>query len=745
MRASLLLGLSITFHAITVSLAQQPTSPTAKPQPAQSSTQQQQQKDEDVVRITTNLVQVDAVVTDKSGAAVTDLKPEEIQIFEDGKPQKVTHFSYILAAGPAETANPTKPANQKGVSIDKVAPAIPPTALRPEQVRRTIAIVVDDLGLSFQSVHFVKRALKNFVDEQMQPTDLVAIVRTAGGNGALQQFTSDKRLLYAAIEHIRWYASGRGGVTPSEPIEDIDVGPDATTDFETANDDLNQFREDVFSVGTLGEVGYVVKGLRELPGRKSILLISDGFRIHSRSDTTREYQAMERLRQLIDQASRASVVIYTMNAAGLETLGLTARDYPTGFNPSTPLNQMQQQLTNRRNAAFERQEGLDYLADETGGISIRNTNDLSGGIRRVMEDQRGYYLIGYRPNESTFDQKTGRRTFHKLSLKVTRPGKFEVRMRNGFFGVTDEEARATPRTPQEQVVEALTSPFHTNGVHLQLSSFFANNPQEGSFLRSVLHIDANDLTFTNEPDGSHRATFNVIAFTFGADGRVVDQTGQTYTIRIPAATYERTLKDGLIYSLTVPIKKPGAYQLRAALRDEKSERVGSASQFVSVPDFKKSQLALSGLVVTGMTEQAYQDKIARRRAGFALSTQQPAEGEEDQTDPEASPAVRHFRQGLVMQFGYVIYNAQLDKATGQPRLQTQLRLYRDGKLIFKGKELPFSLNNPPDLKRLNVSGAIHLGADMASGEYVFQVVVTDLLSDQKHRIATQWIDFEVVK
>src|SRR5205807_6702332 len=87
------------------------------------------------------------------------------------------------------------------------------------------------------------------------------------------------------------------------------------------------------------------------------------------------------------------------------------------------------------------------------------------------ENQKGYYLIDYRPDESTFDRKTGRRTFHKLSLKVTRAGKFEVRMRNGFFGVTDQEARATPRTPQEQVVEALTSPFHTNGVHLQLTSF----------------------------------------------------------------------------------------------------------------------------------------------------------------------------------------------------------------------------------------------------------------------------------
>jgi hypothetical protein len=261
----------------------------------------------------------------------------------------------------------------------------------------------------------------------------------------------------------------------------------------------------------------------------------------------------------------------------------------------------------------------------------------------------------------------------------------------------------------------------------------------------MLHIDAKDLTFTDEPDGSHKATFNLVALTFGADGGVVDQMGRTYTIRILAATYDKTLKDGFVYNLTVPIKKPGAYQLRAALRDEKSERAGSASEFVTVPDINRDQLTLSGLLVDGIDPQAYQDKVARRRVGAASSTRQQDAGEQvDQTDPEASVALRHFHQGLLMEFGYVIFNAQLDKATGQPLLQTQLRMFHDGQPVFKGTPQPFKVNNPPDLKRLSVSGAIHLG-NLAPGEYVFQVVVTDLLADEKHRVATRWIDFEIVK
>ncbi|HEY8205276.1 MAG TPA: VWA domain-containing protein, partial [Pyrinomonadaceae bacterium] len=183
MKAQLPLAILLAAQLVASAFAQQPT-PT--PSPKQRPQQQQQPETEDVVRITTNLVQVDAVVTDKDGKIVTDLKPEEVEIFEDGRQQKITHFSYNVT----ETAEPAK--ETKSTPADKNAPPVPPSRLRPEDIRRTIALVVDDLGLSFESTYFVRRALKKFVDEQMQPGDLVAIIRTSGGMGALQQFTSDK-------------------------------------------------------------------------------------------------------------------------------------------------------------------------------------------------------------------------------------------------------------------------------------------------------------------------------------------------------------------------------------------------------------------------------------------------------------------------------------------------------------------------------------------------------------------------
>src|SRR2546430_13416294 len=129
----------------------------------------------------------------------------------------------------------------------------------------------------------------------------------------------------------------------------------------------------MFAVGTLGAISYVVKGLKTLPGRKSILLISDGFRIYNLDDPTRNYLARDRLQRLIDEAGRASVVIYTMNATGLQTLGFTAADDLSGRDTG----QMMDALNSRRNAAFETQEGMEYLARETGGMAIKNSNGLT--------------------------------------------------------------------------------------------------------------------------------------------------------------------------------------------------------------------------------------------------------------------------------------------------------------------------------------------------------------------------------
>ena len=676
----------------------------------------------DVVRITTNLVQVDAVITDKNGKPITDLRPEELQLLEDNRPQKLTNFSYIATG----TTGPAKP-----IVHDNRLPDVPPDRLRPEDVRRTIALVVDDLGLSFQSTHYVRRALKQFVDQQMQSGDLVAIIRTSGGIGALQQFTSDKRQLYAAIDHIKWYAGGRMGMAafaPPTPGRFGDV-------VDAKSKELEEFRNDLFSVGTLGAVSYVVRGLSDLPGRKSILLISDGFKISDREPigrTTSTDRTLHRLHQLIDETSRASVVIHTINASGLQARSLRAEDSMANASNSSGArtsDQVEEALRDRGNDAFDLQSGLDYLADETGGMAIHNSNDIAAGIKKVIDD-KGYYLIGYRPDQTTFDRRTGRRTFHHLSLKVLRSGQFNVRMRNGFYGAVSDD-RSTPDAAgaREQILHALISPFGAAGIPIRLTSLFANDAKTGSFMRSLLHVDGSALTFTDEPDDWHQAQFDVVAVTFGEDGNIVDEVTRVDQLRVRGEAYQRVLKSGFVYMVTVPIKKPGAYQLRVALRDQASERVGSSSQFVEVPDMKKRRLEISGILLS-----ATQTPLPSDQAQSELSN----------VDPANSAAVRQFRQGETMRYSFVIYNPHVDPATGQPQLQTQVRIFRDGQPIFTGRVQRFSLNNPPDITRLSAASAIQLGADMTPGEYILQVIVNDLLAGDKYATASQWVDFKIV-
>lgn len=678
-----------------------------------------QQGEDEVVRITSNLVQVDAVVVDGDGNPVTDLRPDEIQIYEDGRPRKVTNFSYVADTGGRVGASATPTTN---------GGAPPPLRLRPEDVRRTIALVVDDLGLSFQTINSTRRALKKFVDEQMRPGDMVAIIRTSGGVGALQQFTSDRRRLHAAIEAIKWYGLDRSGPTPFEPTDPPTPGakgPELDAKKAEQKSDL----EDLSTVGTLGAVGHVVRGLRDLPGRKTVVVISDGIRVLDDADPARDTRTGRALRRLIDQAARASVVIHTMNAAGLQWYSATAADSlatPNGTG-ARDARQMGELITGRAAAIAARQAGLSLLAEKTGGTAVYDSNDLSAGIRRVMNDAAGYYLIGYQPNEATFDARAGRRLFHKLSLKVTRPGKYRVRMRDGFFGVPDEEATPTPGTPRDQLAGALLSPFGASGVSVQLTSLFANDAKTGSYTRSILYIDANDLTFKEEADGWRTATFDVVTVTFDEAGNAVDELSRTDALRVRGEAYEQVLKYGFVYYAVLPVKRPGAYQLRTVLRDHESGRVGSAGQFVEIPDLKKGRLALSGLVLG------------------ASAAGQESEGARPQPDPRAGEAVRHFKTGMVMRYGFVIYNARLDKDTRAPRLLVQARLYRDGRPVFTGKVQPFALNNPTDLNRLAAGGSITLGADMPPGAYLLQIIVGDLLADEKHRAASQWIDFEITK
>jgi VWFA-related protein len=702
---------------------QQPPAPAASPAPATQPTPPAELDDEEVVRITTNLVQLDVIVTDKRGRQITDLKPEDIEVFEDGRRQKITNFSYIQTAPGVVAATPAPAAK-----TDRNVPAPPPRRLRPEQVRRAVALVVDDLGLSFESTATVRRVLRDYVDKHLGASDLVAVVRTSAGVGALQQFTNDRRQLYAAIERVRWLPSGRGNIGAFSPLRDDSLekamreGAGGGRSSADADKEAEDFRQEYFAVGTLGALNFVVGGMRELPGRKSVVLFSDGFSLYTPDrGRDRDDRVLQALRHLTDLANRASVVFYTMDARGLVYTGLTAADEAGGRSAQ----EMSDEMSERDQQLFDTQQGLQYLADETGGLSVRNSNDLP--VRRILEDMSGYYLIGYRPSGTTFDRR-----FHRLAARLVNRPDLRVRTRKGFYGVAEEALRPAPRTRQQQLYTALTSPFASGGVRMRLTALFTQSPRMGSVLTALIHIDPHDLQLAKQADGQYEAKIDLAGVTFADSGQVVDQHGATQTLRMREETYQRLMREGLVYTLNVPVKKPGAYQLRVAVRDDATERVGSASQFVEVPDLKKDRIALSGIVMNGVSQSAAQAVAAAKEGAV-------------EAGGSGSPAVRRFRRRDVVDYACIVFNPRRDKATGKPSITAQTRLFRDGELIFSGRETPVEPGAQTDPKRLVYGSRLTLGIDLVPGEYTLQVVVTDALRDDKRRTATQWIDFEIVK
>jgi VWFA-related protein len=698
------------------------------PRPAPNSTPP---VDDDVVKISTNLIQIDVTVTDGKGKPITDLKPEEVEIYENGEKQKITNFSFISSV---------RTTTEKPSVGGKISVPVPQQVLRPDQIHRTIALVVDDLSLSFESAFLTRKALKKFVDEQMQEGDLVAIIRTGAGIGALQQFTSDKRMLYAAIEKVKWNPSGTGGVSAFAPVEaaadtSLQTDPSATPDPDAVPDlnpassarSLQEFRNTVFSTGTLGALKYVVTGMGQLPGRKSVILFSDGFKLFETDENGIPVSnlVLEFLRELVDVANRSSVVFYTVDARGLANTALTAEDNVSDTSPDAMNNVTQ----GRSDQLLDTQEGLSYLAEETGGFAVLNNNDISKGVRRVLEDQ-SYYLVGYEPEAATFDP--AKRKYNSLTVKVLRKGA-NVRYRSGFFNVADKPAGVVPTaaSPQTQLETALVSPFAVSGIDLRLNALFGSDAKTGAFVRSLLHINAGDLKFTDEKDGTKKAVFEVLAMSFGDNGDIVDQLEKSYTLSLKGEAYKKVLDDGFVYQFAFPVKKAGAYQYRVAIRDAQGGKIGSASQFIEVPNLSKKHLATSSLVIENLTAEQW------RKMGEAAGVHPP-------TNAMSDTALRRVRIGTVLRYGLEIYNARLDTSK-VPKLTTRVRVFRDGKLVLDGKETPVDLQGQTDTQHIKAAGALAIGNKLLPGDYILQIIVTDQLASAKQQVAAQFVQFEVVE
>jgi len=705
-----------------------------------------QEQDQDVVRITTNLVQVDVVVT-KDGKQIADLKPEDFEILEDGRLQSITTFAYVST----NTSRSVKVEPKK--ESDPVIPRPP----LPQEIKRTVAIVVDDLGMSFQSMANLRTYLRKFLGENLRSNDLIAIIRTGGEVGALQQFSSDPRALSSAISDLKWNPCSRVGASVMSPERSLitlnpperqlqgripaDRSPGSgQIDRPTVSNESNACSVGSSVAYSINALRFILRGMRELPGRKSMMVVSDNFPIQDQELAPADFGFKRPVREnaniidvwtqstsyadglhgLAELAIRASVVIYGVSSQRLQVTGLQAADEisfpPTaarGAGSSRPDQQdTLSRLMRTRSAELRRNtDGAEVLAKETGGFVVRNKNDF--GLERIFEDQSGYYLIGYRPASTTFDRR-----FHTIQARLKRDG-FTVRTRAGFYGVSEADARAQQPVLNDRLIRALVSPFAVNDVPLRLTTFFVNDPSRGSLLRLFLVFAAKDLTFAVEPDGTHAAKLDLSTVLFGLNGAVAHKQDQNATLRLRGKPYERALREGVVYGFDLPLQQSGAFQLRVALRDSASQRVGASGQFIHVPDLKSGELALSGILLHAET----------------------AVGSTDD-DPQKSFVMRRFHQGVSLVFGYTIYNAGVDQKKSLPQLTTRTLVFREATKIYSSDPLEVDGKGQADLRRISTGARLQLGPALTPGEYALQIVVEDKITK---RTATQWTHFEVVK
>ena len=448
------------------------------------------------------------------------------------------------------------------------------------------------------------------------------------------------------------------------------------------------------TLNTLKSLESLIRSSAGIPERKLVVFISDGFLLNLGASTT-GYD----LRRITDAALRSGTVIYTIDARGLVT-GVPDASTKDGVDTTGRF----MRLTMSEVTAL--QEGLNALANDTGGRAWRNSNDLGPGVGRALEETSAYYLLAWRP-EGPAQTKD---SFRRIEVKIKDRPDLTVRVRNGFFATDPANPKASETagnlSVDDQLLAAIRAPHPTQGIPLTLSVGYLDKADEGMMVAASVQVDLNTEQ-SNAEKASNESELNVI-------GAVIDDSGNIMTslkqkVAIPAGDAARS--GPIVLTLQFPKVAPGLRQVRIAAHDSKSGRVGSLRQWVEIPNLTSAGLALSSIFLT---------------EGSAAGSQKPA------IKPDG-----RFTQASKLRFQTYVYNAT--RAGSKPNLVLQLELRRDGQTVIQTPPSPVTTEGVSDLARIPVVGEFPL-ASFPPGQYEVSLVVTDQASSKS---ATQRTSFSI--
>ena len=671
-----------------------------------SAAQEKKKQDQGEIKLSTELVQIDVLVTGRNNKPVGGLKQEDFELYDNNKAQHVTNFSF-------EETDKRRVGDQTTEAISL------PKAITAGELKRVIALVVDTLHIRFENIYQTRKLLEDFVDNKMQPGDLVLILPTGGGSGVLQQFTSDRRMLHRAIDRLKPFffsndttpyrsfarlggapggqmgPGGRGAAGVSMPRGgNIGAMPDPL--------------EEADARATLSALNETIKSMAKLPGRKVSVLVSEGLRIFA-TQTTNDLDKTAGL------AARANVVFYTIDPRGLEPLGLTAADEID--QDTDPITAVTSALDRKRDDFRESQDSLRVIAAETGGKFFGNNNDIRQGLASMLDENSAYYMLGFYPEAGRWDGK-----FHKIKVVVRNRPDLTVSFRKGYLAKStqpDSMAKLDPKVAE--AIEAISSPLVRRDLDLRLTPLYTDNAQREPVVSLLLHIDASRLTF-KQSEGRYQSKLDELGFVLDAQGKAIDKFSNTLNLNLQPATHDAVLKHGLVATRTLNVK-PGVYQVRLFVRETNSGLIGTANDYIEIPDMKANRLSTSSLFVSG---QAVEEGKVVNTAG---------EG--------GTPSQRRFNRDGEFTYWLVIYNPKLDGKIKEPQLEMRSRILRGSRVVYKGEPRAVVAAQGSTPTRIVTGGIIKL-LKLQPDDYTLEVTVRDKQRGKESRsIIRQEMDFSV--
>lgn len=545
---------------------------------------------DDVVRVNTELVQSDVTVVDKQGHFVDGLQAAQFELRVNGKPQPVSFFEQVTTGSAAEEKqlSAVRAQTTSSATVDKEKPK----AINPTDRGRVIFFFVDDRHLTLENVTRTRQGLSQFIDNEMLQNDLVAIVCTSGRVGFLQQLTNNKAVLREAVTRLtdqRKTEAYAGKV----PISEYDADQVAlahnrelfnylveATAAEFQMDPslaVNMVRNRVAQVeaqgrgattDTLTVLESLMHSSAALPGRKIVFFISGGFVTDPRGSSVED-----QLHRVTKAAAEVGAVIYTMDARG--TFVNTYTDASTNPYPDFTGHVS-------RNVFAEgqaTQESLHTLADDTGGRAFLGSNSFADGFRQGLTESSNYYLLAWRPA-----REEDRSVKARFTVAVKGRPELKVRIRRGFLlsGDPDPATVKTGKilkagsasTPDSELLGALGSLYPVRSLPISFLSSYTNTPGKGITLTTAMKIDLTAFDPVSQKDD------------IDVMGVAIDDRGLIFSFKqkvninpeamIQAGQHSIQWKKDLLI-------RPGLYQVRVAVRDRQTGRLGSAMQWIEVP------------------------------------------------------------------------------------------------------------------------------------------------------------------